>query len=299
MNKVLAILGPTAVGKSALSIEIAERFDGEIISVDSMQVYKNFDIGTDKVPQEIRAKIPHYMIDIVDDCRQFTAAEFARQAASIIKKVASKGKLPIVVGGTGLYFRALIEGLFPVGSREEGFREKWRNSPRELVQRTMELDPDYYVKIGGNDVKRMIRLMEVFSLSGKNMTESFKETKPFLEGFKVYKIALNMKRADLYKRIEERVEDMFRKGLVEEVRRLISMGYREDCPPFNAIGYKYVVKYLKGELSLEEAKRLMKKDTKNYARRQLIWLRREKGVRWFNAADKEEILKYVEMILKT
>ncbi len=298
MKKLLAILGPTAVGKSKLAVEVAERYGGEIVSVDSMQVYKYFDIGTDKVSAELRQRIPHHMIDVVDDCRQFTAADFARMAACAVEDISRRGKLPILVGGTGLYLRALLEGLFPVGSAGEEFRNRWKQHPEELVQRTMELDPHYYVKIGASDRKRMIRLMEVFYLSGFNMTENFARTEPFLKDYRVIKIALNLKRAELYRRIEERVEEMFRKGLVEEVKRLLEMGYSEDCPPFNAIGYKYVVKYLKGELPLEEVKRLMKRDTKHYARRQLIWLRKEKGVRWFNAKEKEEIFNYLDLVLK-
>ncbi len=294
MKKVLAILGPTGSGKSDLSIELARRLNGEIINCDSVQLYRGFDIGADKVSHEIRQEVPHHLIDIISNCRRFSAAEYARVASEKIKEITSRGKLPIIVGGTFLYLRALEKGLFPVGAAGEGFRHRWKEHTRELWKRTMELDPDYYVKIGGNDVRRMVRLMEVFYLSGKNMTENFALTRSPLEGWKFVKIGIKRDRNELYKRIEERTEEMFRKGIIEEVRKLLALGYPETCPPFEAIGYREVLAFVKGEISLDEARRLVKKNTKEYARRQLMWLRKEPGIIWILPHEVDRVVEIME-----
>ncbi len=292
--KVISILGPTGSGKSELALKLAEKILSEIISCDSVQVYRGFDIGTDKVTPEVRKKIPHHMIDIIDDCRRFSAADYARMASSKIRGVWRRGKIPIVVGGTFLYFRALEKGLFPFGSAGEGFRRRWMKAPRELRRRTAELDPAYYGKIGANDLKRMIRVMEVYHLSGRNMTEASLLTASPLPEARFLKFAISMPRQQLYRRIEERVERMFRRGLVEEVRKLLALGYPETCPPFEAIGYREVLSFIKGEISLQKAKELIIKHTKEYARRQLMWLRREEDLLWIEPGNTEEIMKFLE-----
>ncbi len=292
--RVIAILGPTGSGKSALALKIAERIPSEIVSCDSVQLYRGFNIGADKVSQEVRKKIPHHMVDIIQDCRRFSAAEYAKEAAGIIREIWERGRYPIVVGGTLLYFRALEKGLFPFGAAGEKFRRTWRAHPQELRRRSMELDPLYYSKIGANDSKRMVRLMEVYHISGKNMTEAATLTTPPLPEAIFLKFAINIPRQELYRRIEERVERMFRQGLVEEVRALLAMGYPEDCPPFEAIGYREVLSFIKGEIELQKAKDLIKKHTKEYARRQLMWLRREENLIWVSPHEVDKILESLE-----
>jgi len=294
MKKILAILGPTGSGKTELSIKLALLLNGEVINCDSVQLYKGFDIGTDKIPLELREKVPHHLIDLISDCRRFSAADYARLASEKVKEIASRGKLPILVGGTFLYFRALEKGLFPVGSAGEKFRNKWRKNPLELWHRTIELDPEYYLKIGASDFKRMIRLMEVFYLSGKNMIENFRETRSPLQEWRFLKLAIKRDRKELYRRIEERTEKMFKNGIIEEVRNLLALGYPESCPPFEAIGYKEVLAFIKGDLTLEETKRLVKKHTKEYARRQLMWLRREENLLWVSPEEIDKIVKMVK-----
>ncbi len=293
MRKVLSVLGPTGSGKSELSIKLAEFLGGEIINCDSVQLYKGFDIGTDKVSRKVRKRVPHHLMDIISDCRRFSAAEFAKLAANLIRKISAKGKIPVIVGGTFLYVRALEKGLFPVGGAGDDFREKWKSEVHELRIRTAELDPKYYAKIGSMDARRMVRLMEVFHLSGKNMSESFADTNSPLKGWKFIKIAVKREREELYRRIEERVEEMFRRGIIKEVRKLLSSGCSEECPPFSAIGYKEVLSFVKGKISLEEVKRLMKKNTKEYARKQLMWLRHENNIVWVPPDDIKTIVKLI------
>ncbi len=291
MMKVLAILGPTGSGKSDLALKIAERVPAEIISCDSVQLYKGFNIGTDKVPEEVRKKVPHHMIDVLSDCRRFSAAEYARMAAEVIREVHRRGKLPVVVGGTLLYFRALEKGLFPFGPVGKEFRQRWLGWPAELRRRALELDPSYYVKIGPNDFKRMVRLMEIFYSSGKNMTEAAEFTSSPLPEAEFLKFAIDLPRQELYRRIEKRTEEMFKRGLVEEVRGLLALGYPQDCPPFEAIGYKETLAFVRGEIDLQTAINLVKKHTKEYARRQLMWLRKEEGLLWIKPEEFHRILE--------
>ncbi len=291
--KVLAILGPTGSGKSELALEIAGKVPAEIVSCDSVQIYRGFDIGADKVSAEVRRRIPHHMIDVVSDCRRFSAADYARMAAGIIKDIHRRGKLPVVVGGTLLYFRALERGLFPYGPAGREFREAWWGYPRELLRRTVELDPEYYIKIGANDIKRMVRLMEVFYLSGRNMSEAAALTRPPLPRARFLKFAINLPRQELYRRIERRTEEMFKRGLVEEVRKLLGSGYPPHCPPFEAIGYREALAFVRGEIDLEEAMKLVKKHTKEYARRQIMWLRKEENLVWIRPGEVHRILKEV------
>ena len=292
--RIISILGPTGSGKSALALKIAEKIPSEIVSCDSVQIYRGFNIGADKVSREVRKKTPHHMVDIIGDCRRFSAAEYSKEAARIIREIWERGKYPLVVGGTLLYFRALEKGLFPFGSAGEKFRKKWRKHPEELRRRSLELDPLYYSRIGANDIKRMLRLMEVYFISGRNMTEAAALTAPPLPEARFLKFAINLPRQELYRRIEERVERMFRQGLVEEVRALLAMGYPEDCPPFGAIGYREVLSFVKGEIGLQQAKDLVKKHTKEYARRQLMWLRKEENLIRVSPDEVDKILETVE-----
>lgn len=302
-KNLIIILGPTSVGKSAFAIKIAKQFKGEIINCDSMQVYKGFDIGTDKVPVEKRENIPHHLLDIVEPLTQFTAADFVHSALNATESILNKKKLPIIVGGTGLYLKALLDGLFPEGRSNPEIRQKFQKEAEEkglesLSTRLMEIDPAYAQKIGRNDKIRIIRALEVFYSTKKPISEHFLNTQSLFKDFHILKIGLKLERKELYGRIEERVGIMFERGLVQEVQDLLKAGIDENAPPFRALGYKYVLKFIKKEMTLEEAIHLTKRDTRHYAKRQMTWFRKMKGIQWFYPHETISIIEYIEKDLK-
>ena len=291
------------MGKSATSLQLAKKFKGAIINCDSMQVYKGFDIGTDKLSPEKRENIPHYLLDIVDPDTQFTAADFVNQTLKALESILKKKRLPIIVGGTGLYLKALLEGLFPGPGQDSSLRGKLEKKAAEkglknLRKKLEEVDPNYAKKIGQNDKMRIIRALEVFYLTQKPFSEHFQKTKPFVKDFNIIKIGLKLNRKELYKRIEQRVDKMFKSGIINEVESLLRNGVKEDSPPFRALGYKYVLKYLNKEMPLEEALRDTKRDTRHYAKRQLTWFRKMEGIQWFSPFDFPSLSAYVEKNLK-
>lgn len=302
-KNLLVICGPTSVGKSTTAIKLAKNFDGEIINCDSMQIYKDFDIGTDKPPVDKMEDIPHYLIDILPPSTQFTAADFVNRALEAIKYIMKKKKLPIIAGGTGLYLKALINGLFPEEIKDPiirlGLEQEARdNGLEKLREKLKEVDPYYAQKIGMNDRIRIIRALEVFYATGKPFSEHFPNTKSLLEDFNIIKIGLKLERNELYKKIENRVDKMFEKGIVTEVQNLLLSGVSEDSPPFRALGYKYVLQLLREEISLETAISLTKKDTRNYAKRQMTWFRKMEGIQWYFPNDLASIIEYVKNNLK-
>ncbi|MDD8011774.1 MAG: tRNA (adenosine(37)-N6)-dimethylallyltransferase MiaA [Acidobacteriota bacterium] len=279
------ILGPTGSGKSAFALRLAEERGGEIISCDSMQVYRGFDIGTDKPSAEDRARVPHHLIDVADAGTQFHAADFAALALEAIAAVRERERIPLVVGGTGLYFKALEDGLFPGPGRDEAVRsaldaEAGERGPEVLWERLAAVDPAYAAKTGRRDRIRIVRALEVFTLTGRPISEHFKRTEGLLGDERPVKIGLDRPRADLYRRIEERVDRMFDRGLIEETRRLLAGGVPESAAPFKALGYKHVLRLLRGEICPDEAAALTKIDTRHYAKRQMTWFRKMPGVRW-------------------
>jgi len=293
-----AVLGPTAVGKSAAAVALAERFDGEIVNCDSMQVYRGFDIGTDKPGREERARVPHHLLDIVDGRTQFTAADFAVRAAEAVRAIARRGRLPLVVGGTGLYFRALFEGLFPGPGRDAAVRaaleaEVRAAGPEALWERLQAVDPEYAAKVGRRDAVRIVRALEVETLTGIPLSVHFRGTAGYLPDFRAVKIGLRLESGALARRIEERVDRMFAQGLVEEVRGLLRGGLEESAPPFKALGYRQVLRALRGEISVEEAVRLTKIDTRHYAKRQMTWFRKSEGIAWFSPDDLEAAAAHI------
>jgi len=298
-NLVILIVGPTGVGKSAAALVLAERVGGEIIACDSMQVYKGFDIGTDKPPAEARTRVPHHLLDIVDGSKQFTAADFAALAFNAVLAVGRRKAVPLIVGGTGLYFKALLEGLFPGPGRDEDVRRALDREAEEegldhLWKRLEAVDPAYAAKIGPNDRIRIVRALEVHTVTGIPLSAHFGRTQSRLQDYAAVKIGLQLERKELVRRIEARVDRMFERGLVEEVRRLLASGVRETAPPFKALGYKYVLRYLKGSIGLEEAVVRTKVDTRQYAKRQMTWFRKMDGVRWFRPDEVEEIMAHAE-----
>ena len=302
-KNLILIVGPTAVGKTSTALRLAEKINGEIINCDSMQVYKGFDIGTDKPPSEDRKRVPHHLLDIVDPGTQFTATDFADRAFQAITEILRRGRVPLIVGGTGLYFKALLDGLFPGPGGDKALRRALDEEAREkglesLWKKLHAADPGYANKIGRNDRIRIIRGLEVFTLTGVPISEHFHRTKTRIRDFHTLKIGLKLEREELWRRIEIRVDRMFEQGLVEEVEALLGSGVPENCPSFRALGYKYVLQYLKNRIPLDRAVSLTKTDTRNYAKRQMTWFRKMAGVRWFSADDFPAICSYVEQELK-
>jgi tRNA dimethylallyltransferase len=286
-SRLVFIVGPTGVGKSAVALRLAEAEGGEIISCDSMQVYRGFDIGTDKPTPEERARIPHHLIDIADAGSQFNAADFASRALEAIAEIRRRAKRPFIVGGTGLYFKALEDGLFPGPGRDASIRlaldeEARASGPEILWERLASVDPEYAARTGRRDRVRIIRALEVQALTGRPLSEHFRRTESRLRDERPLKIGLTRPREELYRRIEERVDRMFRCGLIEETRTLLEHGVPDTAPPFKALGYKHVLRVLRGEITTEEAAALTKIDTRHYAKRQETWFRKMPGVRWID-----------------
>jgi tRNA dimethylallyltransferase len=301
-NALIIIVGPTGVGKSALALALAARIGGEIISCDSMQVYKGFDIGTDKPSAADRKKVPHHLLDIIDGATQFTAADFSALAFNTVLAIGRRGGVPLVVGGTGLYFKALLDGLFPGPGRDEGVRRTLDREAREhgldhLWKRLEAVDPIYAKKIGPNDRIRIVRALEVYTVTGVPLSTHFGRTQSRLQDYVALKIGLQLEREDLYRAIETRVDRMFERGLVEEVRALLASGVGETAPPFKALGYKFVLRFLKDQIGLEEAVARTKIETRHYAKRQMTWFRKMDGVRWFRPDDLPGIFSFVEQSL--
>lgn len=287
------------MGKSAAGIYLAQRFGGEIINCDSMQVYRGFDIGTDKPTPEMRKRVPHHLLDVAEASAQFTAADFVRQALAAVRQIEERGRLPFVVGGTGLYLKALLDGLFPGPGRSPEVRgmlerEAAEKGLQRLRSQLEEVDPRYARLIGEKDKVRIIRALEVFHLTRKPISEHFKNTRSELADFHLFKIGLQLERRELYRIIEERVDRMFERGIVAEVSGLLAAGAEESAPPFRALGYKHVLAHLKGTISLDEAKRLTKQDTRHYAKRQISWFRKMTGVSWFPAGDDTALAAFLE-----
>ncbi len=299
----IIIGGPTAIGKSSVGIELAKQLNGEIVNADSRQIYKDFDIGTGKPSPEELKIVPHHFFSFLDGNQRFSAFEYMERASRIIRKITMRKKVPIVVGGTGLYIHSLLYGLFPEGKRDEKLREKiiaegedkgWK----KVYEKLMEIDRKYAEKISPNDKVRIIRALEVYYKTGKTLTENFRLTEFPLKEFYPIKIFLNERRDKLYEKINRRVEIMFDNGLIEEVKALIKKGYNEKSPAFQSIGYKYALMIIKGEIDREEALRLMQRDTRHYAKRQIVWFKKEKGFQHFNPSDLEKIMNYVQKEIK-
>ena len=296
---LIIVLGPTAVGKSRVAVDLSLRFGGEVVSGDSIQVYRGFDIGTDKPTVEARRGVPHHLIDIVGPEVQFTAADFVREALSAARGIAARGRLPIVAGGTGLYIKALCDGLFPGPGRDPALRAALEAEAREkgletLFRRLEAVDPEYAHKIRGRDRIRIIRALEVHAATGRPISEHFRATESPVKGRTVVRLGLRLEKDELYRRIDARVDRMFERGLIEEVRGLLARGIPETAPPFRALGYSHVLRHLKGEIGLLEAAALTKTDTRHYAKRQMTWFRKMAGIVWFSPEDGPALEEHVQ-----
>ena len=292
--KVIVIVGPTASGKTALSIELAKKINGEIISCDSMQIYKDMNIGSAKPTIEEMQGIKHYIIDEVKPTQRFSVAEYKKRAEKAIEEIIKKGKIPIVVGGTGLYANSLIYGI---EYNEIEYDEKYRNKLMEqakteeglktLFEKAKKLDPKAMGKISKNDKKRIIRILEIYNSTGKTKTEQEKESrkKAIKYDYKVF--ALNIERSVLYERINKRVDIMIEQGLIEEVKNILEK-YNEFPTAMQAIGYKEIVEYLDGNLTKQEAIEKIKQESRRYAKRQITWFKKIENVKWLDGLDKKQ-----------
>ena len=281
---LVAILGPTGSGKTALSLKLAEAFHGEVVNCDSVAMYREFDIGTAKPSLEERALAPHHLFDYVDPTRDVTAGEYARQARQVLGGINSRGHLPIVVGGTGLYLRALLEGLFPGPHRSEELRERLRERARSrgsnhLRRILARLDRAAASKIHPNDVPKMIRAIEVCLASRQKMSELWQEGRDPLRGFRILRLGLDPDRSALYGRINERARIMFETGLLEETTKLLEK-YGVAARPMSSLGYRQAAQLVRGELTRERALAAAQQAHRNYAKRQMTWFRREPEVTW-------------------
>jgi tRNA dimethylallyltransferase len=284
---LLVILGPTASGKSALAIHLAERFSAEIISCDSVALYRHFEIGTAKPSRDERTRIPHHLIDVAEPAQAFTAGEYARQARMTVREISKRGHLPIVVGGTGLYLRALLEGLFPGPQRSDELRERLRvraadRGSEHLHRILRRLDPPAAANIHANDTPKLVRAIEVCLTARTKMSELWRERgRDPLTGFRILRIGLNPPRDQLYERINHRAAKMFDNGLVEETRSLSKrFGEGREITAIHSLGYKQALEHLSGELTREQAIAAAQQGHRNYAKRQMTWFRREPDVNW-------------------
>ncbi|HKT80996.1 MAG TPA: tRNA (adenosine(37)-N6)-dimethylallyltransferase MiaA [Vicinamibacterales bacterium] len=284
---VIAVLGPTASGKSALALDLAARYGGEIVNCDSTAVFRGFDIGTDKVPLDQQRGIPHHLIDVADPTDDYTAAQYARDAAACIRDIRRRGRMPIVAGGTGFYYRALTRGLFPGPGRDAQLRTRLagiadRRGAAFLHRMLARVDSSSARRIQPNDVKRMIRALEVYWLTGRPLTDHFADTVAPIPDMRVIGVALKLPASETSDRVTRRVDQQFARGVVDEVRRLLERGVPETARPFGGLVYRQVLDLLHAVRSERATRELIAQENRHYARRQLIWFRKEPNLTWFD-----------------
>ncbi|WP_106767795.1 tRNA (adenosine(37)-N6)-dimethylallyltransferase MiaA [Paenibacillus faecalis] len=298
---LLVLVGPTAVGKTKMSIKLAKAFGCEIISGDSMQVYRGMDIGTAKISTDEMEGVPHHLIDIHDPDYPYSVAEFQEQSERLIREITERGNLPFIVGGTGLYIESVCYGFqFSKASVDEEFRQSHfkfaeEHGAQAVHQKLAEVDPKSAERLHPNDLRRVIRALEVFHLTGVRLSDQLalqKKESPY----HLCLVGLTMDRQMLYKRIEERIDIMLGQGLVKEVSGLLAKGYAPELVSMQGLGYKEIVSYLQGEYSYEEAVQLLKRDTRRFAKRQLSWFRRMKDIEWVDVTDSENFPANYEKI---
>jgi|Deesub1362A_J573_1020465.scaffolds.fasta_scaffold00087_51 tRNA dimethylallyltransferase len=295
MNKVILLVGPTCVGKTETSILLAKTLKTEIISADSMQIYKHMDIGTEKPSPKQRKEVKHHMIDIIEPSESYSAGRYVEDVTPIINRLHKQNKIPIITGGTGLYIKAMTRGLFKGPSADWELRtELLKEDTASLYMRLKGIDPETASQIMPNDTRRIIRALEVCIKSGKKMSEIKKDLTTPLP-YEFIKIGLTRDRKELYQMIEKRVDDMLKRGLVEEVKKILLMN--PDRTPMQAIGYKEIAAYLEGQYSLDEAIWLIKRNTKRYAKRQFTWFKKEEGIHWIDITGITDAGVVLEKIL--
>ena len=304
--KVIVICGPTASGKTDLSIKLAQKINGEIISCDSMQIYKDMNIGTAKVTKEEMQDIKHYLVDYVDPTERYNVSRYKKDAIAAIEEILAKGKVPIVVGGTGLYINSLVYGIdYPEIETDLNYREELEKRAEEngldsLYEEACKIDGVAMEKISRNDKKRIIRILEIYKETGKTKTEIEKESRSKENPYNFYTFAIDFPREVLYERINKRVDIMIEQGLVEETKYLLEKYGESLITSMQAIGYKELVPYIKNEESLDAAIDRLKEETRHYAKRQITWFKRIENIIWINGlSDKEENVDFIIKRLNT
>jgi tRNA dimethylallyltransferase len=300
---VLAVLGPTASGKSSLGLALAERHGGEIINCDSTAVYRGFDIGTDKLAETERRGIPHHLIDIADPTEVYTAAQFARDAARAIREIHARGHLPMLVGGTGFYYRALTRGLFPGPGADETLRARLNRIAdargSECLHRMLaRVDPESAARIMPRDRKRIVRALEVYHTTGRPLTSHFEETASPIADCRVVAVALKLPPELTAERVARRVDQQFARGIVDEVKTLLARGVPREVRPFGGLVYRQVMEMLAGVRGEAETRALIIQENRRYARRQLIWFRKEPNLKWFDGpGERAEVIDRIDAAL--
>jgi len=301
--KIIVICGPTALGKTSIAIDLAGTFSSEIINADSMQIYRYMDIGTAKPTPDEQSCAAHHMIDLVDPDEHFDARQFAEMAREKIMKLYARGVTPLVVGGTGLYIKALVHGLFKAGQPDTHMRNRLKEQARIygsdfLHKRLSRHDPDTAERIHPNDTYRIIRALEVYELTGKTIA-AFQREHGFKDNrFRVLKIGLHINREVLYDRINHRADAMIDSGFLDEVQGLLDMGYQDDLKSMQSIGYRHLIDFIKGRCSWNETMRTLKRDTRRYAKRQLTWFKADPEIVWREPGQLREIRQLIRKFLQ-
>ena len=287
---LLAIVGPTAVGKTAVAVECCLALGGEIVSADSMQIYRHMDIGTAKPSPEERRGVPHHCLDLVEPDEEYSVARYQRDAEAAIADIHARGKLPVLCGGTGLYLQAVLHGLdLPIAAADWDLRNRLEDEAQRLGaeglhERLRQVDPQAAARIHANNVRRVVRALEVYLLTGRPISSYHRLDRPPCAKYNVLAFGLNRPRTELYRRIDARVGAMMERGLLEEARWLVAHGYSEQLTSMKGLGYRQLTQHLRGELDLDAAVYLIKRDTRHYARRQLTWFRAEPLLQWLDLA---------------
>ena len=301
--KVIVICGPTGIGKTMVGIHLAEKLGGEIISADSMQIYRYMDIGTAKPTADEQSRVMHHMVDIVDPDEDFDAVRFAEMGRDKLMQLHQKGVMPVVVGGTGLYIKALLQGLFQANPVDPQIRERLsqeadENGSSALHDRLRQVDPDTAGRLHPNDAYRIIRALETIESTGRSISEHHQNHGFADEPFDALKIGLQMDREKLYDRIDQRVDLMIDAGLLGEVKKLLGMGYNADLKAMQSIGYRHMAAFIEGQLPWDECVRTLKRDTRRFAKRQFTWFGADQQIQWYEPDQLNEIIRLVEGFLE-
>ncbi|MBP1925327.1 tRNA dimethylallyltransferase [Sedimentibacter acidaminivorans] len=301
-NKIIVIVGPTAVGKTYVSVELAKKFNTEILSADSMQIYKEMDIGTAKVTEDEKQGVKHHMIDIINPDETFSVSDFKSMSENIIDNILLENKIPIIVGGSGLYVNSLIYDLdFGNAKSDAKIRDYYNSLYNEhgedyLYEMLKKVDPESAEKIHKNNVKRVMRALEVYKITGEKFSELNTDIRKHSKKYDCILVGLNMDRKILYDRINRRVEKMISDGLVDEVRTLMNKGYDKNLVSMQGIGYKEIIEYIDGKINLEDAVNILKRNTRRFAKRQFTWFLKDSNVKWFEISTPKEIDLVIEDI---
>jgi tRNA dimethylallyltransferase len=300
---IIAVVGPTAIGKTELSLNIAEQFCGEIIGVDSMQIYRYMDIGTAKPTRAERSRIAHHLIDVVDPDEKYSVGRYVKDAEYSINKIRQNSNIPILVGGTGLYLRSLLQGLFEIEAdspnirsilKEKSQSEAGRN---KLYEELCRVDPESAKRIHQNDTQRLVRALEIYQTTGIPWTQHLHNKSMSAKFSNVIKIGLTCDRESLYQRINKRVQVMIAQGLKEEVQMLLKMGFHEELNSMQAIGYRHMIAHLSGKWDIEKTKEMLARDTRHYAKRQYTWFKNDSEIEWFQVDEHDKILQRISLFL--